>query len=154
VISILIACAVIIADQVSKYFVICSVPEGTKVDVIGNVLRISHIRNSGAIFGVMKSSGGYFTVFSLVAAIVLVVVLLLSKRARGLVKVGLGLVLGGAIGNLIDRLRLGAVVDFVDIGVGNGMRWPSFNVADLAITVGVIFIVICSLRSTGGSMTE
>jgi signal peptidase II len=154
VISVLIACAVVVVDQVAKYIVICSVPQGTRIDVLGVALRISHIRNSGAIFGVMRSSGGYFTVFSVVAAVVLVVVLLLSRKARGLVKVGMGLVLGGAIGNLIDRLRIGAVVDFLDIGVSNEVRWPSFNVADLAITLGVIFIVICSLRSSTGSMVE
>jgi signal peptidase II len=154
VISVLVACAIVLVDQVTKYIVICSVPQGTRIDVLGVALRISHIRNSGAIFGVMRSSGGYFTVFSLVAAIVLVVVLLLSRKARGLVKVGMGLVLGGAIGNLIDRLRLGAVVDFVDIGVSDTVRWPSFNVADLAITLGVIFIVVCSLRSSAGSMAE
>ncbi len=153
-ISVLVACAIVLVDQVTKYIVICSVPQGTRIDVLGVALRISHIRNSGAIFGVMRSSGGYFTVFSLVAAIVLVVVLLLSRKAQGLVKVGMGLVLGGAIGNLIDRLRLGAVVDFVDIGVSDTVRWPSFNVADLAITLGVIFIVVCSLRSSAGSMAE
>lgn len=153
-ISVLVACAIVLVDQVTKYIVICSVPQGTRIGVLGVALRISHIRNSGAIFGVMRSSGGYFTVFSLVAAIVLVVVLLLSRKARGLVKVGMGLVLGGAIGNLIDRLRLGAVVDFVDIGVSDTVRWPSFNVADLAITLGVIFIVVCSLRSSAGSMAE
>jgi signal peptidase II len=154
VISVLVACAVIIADQLSKYAVVAKLPQGTRVDVLGDVLRLSHIRNSGAIFGVMRGSGGYFTYFSLVAAIVLVVVLLLSRKACGLVKIGLGLVLGGAIGNLIDRLRLGAVVDFIDIGAGDAVRWPSFNVADLAITVGVVFIVICSLRSKNGTLAE
>ncbi len=153
-ISILVACATILTDQLTKYVVVMSVPQGARIDVLGDALRISHIRNSGAIFGVMRSSGGYFTYFSLVAAIVLVVVLLLSRKACGLVKVGLGLVLGGAIGNLLDRIRLGAVVDFVDIGAGDALRWPSFNVADLAITVGVVFIVICSLRSTTGAMVE
>jgi len=154
VISILVACAVIISDQLSKYAVVAGLPQGTRIDVLGDVLRLSHIRNSGAIFGVMRGSGGYFTYFSLFAAIVLVVVLLLSRKACGLVKIGLGLVLGGAIGNLIDRLRLGAVVDFIDIGAGDAVRWPSFNVADLAITVGVVFIVICSLRSNNGTLAE
>lgn len=153
-ISIIIACVVVIVDQASKYLVVANLAQGMRIDVLGDVLRISHIRNSGAIFGVMRGSGGYFTYFSLVAAIVLVVVLLLSRKARGLVKVGLGLVLGGAVGNLIDRLRLGAVVDFIDIGTSDALRWPSFNVADLAITVGVIFIVVCSLRSTTGTMVE
>jgi signal peptidase II len=154
VISILIACIVIVADQITKYIVTHSVPAGGRVDVLAPFLRISHIRNPGAIFGVMKSSGGYFTVFSLIAAVVLMVVLFMSRRARGLVKVGLGLILGGAVGNLIDRLRLGAVVDFMDVGLSGSVRWPSFNVADLAITVGVIFIAICSLRSSTGSMAE
>jgi len=154
VISIVVACAVVLLDQVTKRLVAASVPPGGRIDVIGDALRITHIRNTGAIFGIMKGSGGYLTIFSLVAAVVLVVALLLARKAVGLAKVALGLILGGAVGNLIDRVRLGAVIDFIDMGAGDAVRWPSFNVADLAITVGVVFMVVCSLRSGSGSALE
>ena len=110
-------------------------------------MRLGHARNSGAVFGIMKGSGAYFTVFSIVAAAVIVAVLVLVKGMSRRVQLGLGFILGGAIGNLIDRLRFGAVVDFIDIGVGERLRWPSFNVADLAITVGVIIIIAKALRT-------
>ena len=98
--------------------------------------RIGHAQNSGAVFGIMKGSGDFFTVFSIVAAAADRRGDLPCPQAPARSRSALGLVLGGAVGNLIDRLRLGAVVDFIDIGVNDRIRWPSFNVADLAITVG------------------
>jgi signal peptidase II len=103
----------------------------------------------------MKGAGSYFTFFSVVAAIVLVVVLFFSRKASVVVKVSLGLVLGGALGNLIDRLRFGAVIDFIDVGVSDTARWPCFNVADMAITVGVILLIFNALRGPAhGASTE
>ena len=87
------------------------------------------------------------------AAIVVVVVILLYQRSLGeddiLLRLALGLQLGVAVGNLIDRIRLGAVIDFIDIG-GSGYRWPAFNVADSAITIGVTLLAV-SLIFLGGA---
>ena len=145
--SIITAAVVVLADQLTKLAVIREFMRGEQIAVWEPWLRLGHARNTGAVFGIMRGAGRYFTVFSLVAAVVLAVVIFGARRTPTYIKVGLGLVLGGALGNLIDRLRLGAVVDFVDIGVNNRIRWPSFNVADLAITTGVIVLIVASLRA-------
>jgi lipoprotein signal peptidase len=102
----------------------------------------------------MKGAGSYFTLFSIVAAFVLVVVLFFARKSSRLVKVSLGMVLGGALGNLIDRLRFGAVVDFLDVGFGETARWPCFNIADAAITVGVALLIINALRMSGSETSN
>jgi signal peptidase II len=145
---------VVLLDQVTKLAIVKNLAILDRIPVWGSVLRITHIRNSGAVFGMMKGAGAYFTFFSIVAAGVLIVVLFFSRKASTAVKTALGLVLGGAIGNLIDRLRFGSVVDFVDIGVSETTRWPCFNVADMAITIGVILLVVKSLRSPGRHIIE
>ena len=140
--SAIVAVVVVLADQITKFAIIRSFEIGHYSSVFGNVVRLTHIRNSGAVFGILRGAGTYFTLFSIVAAGILVIVLFVSRKSPLSVKVGLGLVLGGAVGNLIDRLRMGEVVDFVDIGISESMRWPSFNIADLAITVGVVFLAV------------
>jgi signal peptidase II len=103
-------------------------------------LHIINIRNTGAAFGSFKGLGsGFFIVVSLVA--ILFVINLLRKKMYNFF--GLSLVLGGAIGNLIDRIRYGKVVDFVDFNIGS-FHWPAFNVADSALTVGIIIILVVS----------
>jgi signal peptidase II len=149
VLAFLVAAITIAADQVSKMVVLHRVPFCERVPFLGNFCRITNIRNSGAVFGVMRGSGTYFTVFSVVAAGALAVAIMLSRKSSTLVKVSLGLVLGGALGNLIDRFRFGAVVDFIDIGFSRSVRWPSFNVADAAITVGVVLLIANALKMTG-----
>jgi len=140
------ALAVVVLDQITKLAITHAFTRGEQASVLGTALRIGYAQNSGAVFGIMKGGARFFTVFSMVAAVAMVVAIMLTRRASWPVKMGLGLVLGGALGNLIDRLRLGAVVDFIDIGVNDRIRWPSFNVADLAITVGIILLLASSLK--------
>lgn len=140
------AAVVVIADQITKLAIVAHFQRGEEIDVLGRVLRIGHARNSGAVFGIMKGSGDYFAVFSLVAAAVVVAIMYITRKGPAALRVGLGLVLGGAVGNLIDRLRYGAVVDFIDIGVTDTIRWPSFNVADVAIVAGVAVLILSTVR--------
>jgi signal peptidase II len=154
VLAVLVAVITVVLDQVTKNAVVARLVIGGCSPVLGNFLRLKHIRNSGAVFGMMRGAGGYFTLFSIIAAGVLVVVLFFSRKAPVVVKFSLGLVLGGAVGNLVDRLRFGEVVDFIDIGVGASARWPCFNIADLAITVGVILLVLHSLGKSGHHAAE
>lgn len=149
-----VAVATVLLDQATKIAVARNLSICERIPVLGSVLRLTHIRNSGAVFGMMRGAGAYFTFFSVVAAVVLVVVLFFSRRASMLVRVSLGLVLGGAVGNLIDRLRFGAVVDFIDVGIGETARWPCFNVADSAITIGVILLIVNSLGWSRHRATE
>lgn len=152
--SAVVAAITVLLDQVTKNAVARNLGLCERVPVLGSILRLTHIRNSGAVFGMMRGAGAYFTFFSVVAAVVLIAVLFFSRRASMLVRISLGLVLGGAVGNLIDRLRFGAVVDFIDIGIGETARWPCFNVADTAITVGVILLVLNSLKRSVHRVTE
>jgi signal peptidase II len=154
VLSVLIAAATILADQIAKNAVVGRIVQGDRVPVLGSALRFTYIKNSGAVFGIMRGAGTYFTVFSVVAAGVLLVVLFFARKSSVLVKTSLGLVLGGALGNLIDRLRFGAVVDFIDVGFGESARWPCFNIADAAITVGVVLLIGNALRVSGSETSD
>ena len=147
--ALVVALVVIAADQLAKMAVVDRIALCERVPVLGSLLRLTNISNSGAVFGVMKGAGSYFTLFSVVAGLALVVAIFFARKSTRLVKISLGLVLGGAMGNLVDRLRFGAVVDFIDVGVSETVRWPCFNIADAAITVGVVLLIYNALRSAG-----
>ncbi len=142
--AVAVAVATVIFDQATKAAVVGNLGICERTPLLGTLVRFTHIRNSGAVFGMMRSASTYFTFFSIIAAVILVVVLFFARKASTLVRVSLGMVLGGAVGNLIDRLRYGAVVDFIDVGINETVRWPCFNVADSAITIGVILLIISS----------
>jgi signal peptidase II len=147
----LVALAILAADVLTKLVVVRAFPlSGPPVEVFGDFFRLRHIRNSGGLFGLFPGNAIYFAVVSVIAVVVILTVLHRSRRRDGLQQVALGLVLGGALGNLFDRLRLREVVDFLDVGIG-AHRWPTFNVADSGVTIGVSLLVIWLLRSESGS---
>lgn len=129
--------AVFFADWLSKRWVIDTLTESGTLRVLGDVVRFYYVRNTGVAFGLFSGGG---IGLSWVSVVALVAVLLLAFRPtarRWPHAVSLGLILGGALGNLFDRVRTGAVTDFIDVGIG-GLRWYVFNLADAAITVGVL----------------
>ena len=137
-------------DQISKYFVCKLIPLYSKIEVIAGFFNIIHIRNSGVAFGLFKRFGSEYRLASmlLVSAIaVFLIFFLVSQLKRGceLQAFSLSLILGGAIGNLIDRLSIGEVVDFMDLHWGSVYHWPAFNLADAAITVGIACIIFDEL---------
>ncbi len=141
----LVALLVAVADQLSKNW-IRSHTEGQPVFEIG-FLRIIHVQNTGSAFGLFQDQNFILTIVAFVGiALILLFVFFVSRRLPSLSNrlgiIALGLILGGAIGNLIDRLSRGYVTDFVDVGF-----WPTFNVADPAVTVGVILFA-CSFLFT------
>jgi signal peptidase II len=137
------AATVIVADQLTKAWIASSIPPGESISVVGDYLRLVHSQNTGALFGLFRESAVLFGLAS-----ILVIGLIVAYHARSgrstYMSVALGLLLGGAIGNLIDRLRLGYVVDFVDAGIGN-VRWYTFNVADAAISFAILFLVVAAI---------
>lgn len=139
----LLAILIIIIDQWSKYYISTHMWPGLSIPIVENIFHITYILNPGAAFGILKYKTGFFiliTIMLLVAAIYYYP--RLPARAV-LGRIGLGLLVGGAIGNLIDRIRLGVVIDFFDFRI-----WPIFNVADMAIVSGVALIVYTLLYLT------
>ena len=132
----LIAGVIIVLDQIVKAIVVHSMRMGFSIDILGSVVRLTRTQNSGSAFGLFKNGRIVFIIVSAAASIAIIVLRREIAKMRSWERVSFGLVLGGAVGNLIDRVRTGAVVDFLDVGIGS-LRWPAFNVADSAITVGV-----------------
>ncbi|HET9344959.1 MAG TPA: signal peptidase II [Candidatus Limnocylindrales bacterium] len=138
------AAVVAVLDQLTKAWLTSILDPGESVQVIGDYVRLVHGQNNGALFGLFRESALLFGIVS-VGVIGLIVVYHARSGRSVYLSVTLGLLLGGAIGNLIDRFRLGYVVDFVDIGVGS-LRFYTFNVADMAISLSLILLVLLAIR--------
>ena len=159
------AVAVVIADQVSKAWVdrsfalsrasdVVAAPLAPPTPVIGDFVRIAKGYNNGAIFSLFGSSASFFAIASLVAIVVILwYEITRGGRASILLTLTLGLLMGGAIGNEIDRLRLGYVIDFVDMGIGT-WRWYTFNVADASISVSIVLLLVIGIVGDVGRPQE
>lgn len=145
----LVSLAVLVLDQWTKWLVEVHLPHHTVEPLIPGFLNLTHVRNTGVAFGLFASDavhrGWLLTGLGLVALLAVGLYFWFAPvRDRSLL-VALALVVGGALGNLIDRFSSGAVTDFVDVYVGNH-HWPSFNVADSAISIGIVLMAIDSFR--------
>jgi signal peptidase II len=144
---------VIALDRITKDWVSRHIAEGSAITVIPHVFRISHVMNAGAAFSMFTDSPHpertrwMLTAFSILAAIVVLVVLVRVGRRVTLTSLSMALVLGGAIGNVWDRIRYATVVDFLEVHIIH-YHWPDFNVADSAIVIGGILLLLDSLRRT------
>jgi signal peptidase II len=135
----LISLVIIVLDQITKHLVLKYMNPFESIEIF-SFLHIVSVRNTGGAFGMFKSVGSTLFIAVSVMAIIFVIWLLIRAKEGYF---GLSLILGGAIGNLIDRLRYGWVVDFIDFSIGK-FHWPAFNVADSALTVGVIVVLLSS----------
>jgi len=147
----LIAVAIVALDQLSKWLVVSSIrPEETRV-VISGFLSLVNWRNTGAAWGIFRDYNLVLTAISLLTVLGLYLFRHSFQLNRPGPRVALGLIAGGIVGNLIDRIHVGSVIDFLSFYVGE-YHWPAFNVADSAICVGVGLYVLLSWR--GSSATE
>jgi signal peptidase II len=138
-----IAASVVVLDQLAKGWIVANLDVGEGVAVFGDWVRIVHWRNSGILFGMLPQSAGAFAIVSI--AVAGLIVAYHARAGRGLlVTIALGLLLGGALGNLFDRLHYGAVVDFVDMGIG-AWRFYTYNLADAAITTSLALLIAMAL---------
>ena len=140
------ALSVIILDQITKALILRGFSLHEHAPVISGFFNLVHVRNRGMAFGLMNRANSVFVFYALTAATILAVVLLLLwfyklKEKDNRLIIGFSLIIGGALGNLIDRVRLGEVVDFLDFYI-NGYHWPAFNVADASITLGTFWVAL------------
>jgi signal peptidase II len=148
----LLSLLVIVADRVTKWLASTRVEMGNSVTVIAHVFAISHVENPGAAFSLFNDSSSparvrwMLLVFSLLAAVAMLVALMKLGRRITATTVALPLILGGALGNAYDRLRFGYVIDFLEVHIVH-YHWPDFNVADSAIVVGGILLFLDALFS-------
>jgi signal peptidase II len=147
--------AVLILDQISKLAVLRTMRVHETISVIPGFFNLVHVRNRGIAFGILNREGGDLAYALLLAATVLAVAALViwfRRLSAGHAGAGfaLCLIIGGAAGNLIDRIRLREVVDFLDVHIGS-FHWPAFNVADSAITAGSIWLALVLLRHGDGT---
>ncbi|HZS82465.1 MAG TPA: signal peptidase II [Stellaceae bacterium] len=144
--GLVVAALVVALDQASKWWIVRAM-DGLAAIRLADFFNLVLVRNRGVSFGMFNNGGapGGGLVFSVLAAAIVVALLVwLWRSAEGWIVPAIGLVVGGAIGNVIDRLRLGAVVDFLDFHLG-AWHWPAFNVADSAICIGVALMLIDGL---------
>jgi signal peptidase II len=150
---------VIFLDRVTKQWVSRHIAEGDAITVIPGVFRITHVQNAGAAFSLFTDSPHpdltrwMLISFSLLAAIVVLIVLLRIGRRFSLTALSMAMVLGGAIGNAWDRIRYATVVDFLEVHIVH-YHWPDFNIADSSIVVGGILLLLDSLLSPSTAKTE
>jgi len=145
---------VVVLDQATKWVAVGLLEPFRPVPLVP-LLNFTLMYNEGAAFSFLSSAGGwqrwFFSAFALVMTVVLVIWLLRLRPHERLTAMALSLVAGGAVGNLIDRVLTGRVVDFLDVYVGD-WHWPAFNIADSAITVGVILLLVTSINTDSEKM--
>ena len=144
----LLSAAIIVADQISKLTVLDHFQLHETLPLIDGLLSLTLAFNEGAAFSFLSDAGGwqrwFFTILAVVVSSILIVWLKRTARSEWRTALPLALVVGGAVGNVIDRIRLGHVVDFIDVHRGS-WSWPAFNVADSAISVGAVLLLAFAL---------
>ena len=147
----LISALVILADRLTKNWVSAHIPLGGAIPIIPRFLRISHWTNEGAAFSLFADTASphvvrwVLVVFTLVAALVILIVLVRLGNQFTLTTIALALILGGALGNVHDRILYGSVIDFIEVHIFS-YHWPDFNVADSSVVTGACLLLLDSMR--------
>ena len=127
----------VLVDQITKFIVASNIKDGSHIAVINNFFYIASSRNKGAAWGIMQNGRYFFIVITLIVLVVLAKILKDNKNP--VLRTAVSLIIGGAAGNLIDRIRTGSVVDFLDFYFGS-YNFPTFNAADTCVVVGTILL--------------
>ncbi len=133
---------IIIIDQLTKYFAVIYLKNSQPIILVENFLQLNYVENKGAAFGILQNRQLPLIFFTVVVLIFVTVFLLKNKKITFLTRITLGGIIGGALGNLIDRIRLNFVVDFIDFNFGGYYDFPVFNIADSFLVVLTILLSI------------
>lgn len=135
----------IVSDQLTKFWAMDVLKNGDSIKIIGNFLRFTYAENKGAAFSILQNQRTFFLVITLVMLIFLGYIYFKTKNITKLSKLSIAMIAGGALGNFIDRFRLGYVVDFIDVRFGEFYNFPVFNIADSFVVCGTILMIILIL---------
>ncbi len=135
----------IVADQLTKFWAADVLRNGESIKIIGNFLRFTYAENRGAAFSILQNQRIFFLVITVIMLIILGVIYFKNKNMSKLSKLSIAMIAGGATGNFIDRLRLGYVIDFIDVRFGSFYDFPVFNIADSVVVCGTILMIILIL---------
>ena len=133
----LVAFGVFVLDRLTKIAIVNNFSYGQSVDILPKIFNLTLVFNTGTAFGLVKGQNAVLAVFAAIIITVITIYVLTNKNLTLKISLPLGLILGGALGNLFDRVRFGHVIDFLDFQI-----WPVFNAADSAITIGVIILTL------------
>ncbi len=152
-ILIVVAPGVLLIDQLSKYFISTYFLPHQPVAILKNFFQINYIKNAGAAFGLLSNLSSpvrtpLFLGISILAILMILFFFSKLEAQQSFLSFSLSLVMGGALGNFVDRIRLGYVIDFLDLHWYDYYHWPAFNIADLAITIGVILLLLEVISSS------
>ncbi|MBN1893158.1 signal peptidase II [bacterium] len=136
-----------LADQATKILIKETMAVGRSIRLLGDFFKLTHVENTGIAFGIKIAHPFVFTLLSGAACVVIVYYLLSHRDEEPGTRMAMAVILGGALGNLLDRILFGKVVDFLDFGFGR-TRWPVFNLADTAVVVGMALLFYCSFRQS------
>ena len=138
--AIVIILITIFLDQTTKYIAFVSLKDGSTINIIDNFFQLNFVQNSGAAWGILQNQRNFFIVLTALVIIGLASYVKLNKKLTKKSVTAIALVIGGAVGNLIDRVKMGYVIDFLDFKFGDFYDFPVFNVADVCIVVGTFLM--------------
>lgn len=143
--SLIVAIVILIIDQLTKKIITATMNIGDSYEVIPHFLNITSHRNNGATWGILSGKMGFFYIITLIILAVLIIFYIKETKYNAFMQVAISLLFAGALGNFIDRLFNGEVVDFIDTNIF-GYDFPIFNIADSSLTIGVIFVIIALVK--------
>ena len=143
--SLIVAIVILIIDQLTKKIITATMNIGDSYEVIPHFLNITSHRNNGAAWGILSGKMGFFYIITLIILAVLIIFYIKETKYNAFMQVAISLLFAGALGNFIDRLFNGEVVDFIDTNIF-GYDFPIFNIADSSLTIGVIFVIIALFK--------
>ncbi|HBV68881.1 MAG TPA: signal peptidase II [Clostridiales bacterium] len=135
----------IVLDQLTKKWAVGVLKDGSSIKIIGDFLRFTYAENRGAAFSILQDQRLFFIITTVVMLAVMAYIYFKTKNITKLSKLSIAMIAGGAIGNFLDRLRLGYVVDFIDVRFGSFYNFPIFNIADSFVVCGTILMIILIL---------
>lgn len=135
----------VVFDQATKYWAASVLKNGQSIKLVGNFLRFTYAENKGAAFSILQDQRMFFLVITVVMMIFLAYIYFKTENITKISRLSIAMIAGGAIGNFIDRLLLGYVIDFIDVRFGNFYNFPIFNIADSFVVCGTILMIILIL---------